>query len=134
MKILLADYDLSNRELIKNILSEKYPDVLIDEVSSGKEFLEKEETNKVDWQFIITNVSCIGITNVESEEIRDRIKHIPIIVLSPIPLLGYTKFSFLQNVAAVVVFDNIQYDLCNCIERILASEKLLEQCLYRKAS
>lgn len=116
MKVLIAEYDPAVRAAVKETILSKYINAEIEEVSSTEEFLQKEF--KSNWECIISKISCSGFLNVCSKSTAQKLTGVPLFVLTPVPVLQSTKFSFLKKFSAMILIDNLKNELSKTLEKV----------------
>ena len=105
-----------------------------DEAFTFHELLFKASKNKHQWNCIVSNVYCWGFSAIEVEQKAGRLRNIPVIITTPIPLEGYQEILSIENISTYVLTDRIRDELPSSLQRILAGEKLLNSCLNTQAA
>jgi DNA-binding NarL/FixJ family response regulator len=118
MKILLADDHDIIRRLIKKILLEEFPSVMIDEVKNGQELVASFVGGE--WDIVISDISMPKMNGLEAiKEIRKHSLTQPVLVLSSHTEEHYIQYALKAGASGYVHKYKLHEDLGDAVRKVL---------------
>ncbi|HRP54937.1 response regulator transcription factor [Agriterribacter sp.] len=124
LRILIADDHEFIRKGLKQILTEEYPDVYIEEAEDTATAVAKAFSGP--WHLVITDISMPGGGGLEAlNRIKQRLPQIPVLVLSIYPEDQFALRVLLAGASGYLNKDSAPEILIRAVKTILAGEKYL---------
>jgi two-component system invasion response regulator UvrY len=124
IRILIADDHAIMRRGIRDILLEKYPHAVIEEVADTNELLNKALSEE--WDIVITDVSMPGRSGLEAlQEIKLQMPKLPVLVLSVYPEDHYAMRVLKAGASGYLSKEMAPDELVNAVSRVLSGNKYI---------
>ena len=124
MRILIADDHHLVRIALKYILTEAYPDIILEEVDNTVALFKKAVKEK--WDLIISDLSFPGQSGLEVlKQIKTHVPKTPVLILSMHPAQEYAIRCITAGSSGYLTKDNISEELIKAVDQILSGRKYL---------
>jgi DNA-binding NarL/FixJ family response regulator len=131
MRILIADDHEIVRKGLKQILTEYYIDVLIEEVGDGE--LLTEKALEAEWDIVISDISMPRLNGLEAlRRIKEVKPNLPMLMLSIHSEDQYALRVMKAGAHGYMTKDLAQQELVNAVEKVLAGKKFISPGLAEK--
>jgi len=124
MRILIADDHHLVRIALRYILTEAYPDIVLEEVDNTVALFKKAVKEK--WDLIISDLSFPGQSGLEVlKQIKTHVPKTPVLILSMHPAQEYAIRCITAGSSGYLTKDNISEELIKAVDQILSGRKYL---------
>ena len=124
MRILIADDHHLVRIALRYILTEAYPDIVLEEVDNTVALFKKAVKEK--WDLIISDLSFPGQSGLEVlKQIKTHVPKTPVLILSMHPAQEYAIRCITAGSSGYLTKDNIYEELIKAVDQILSGRKYL---------
>ncbi len=124
MRILIADDHHLVRIALRYILTEAYPDIILEEVDNTVALFKKAVKEK--WDLIISDLSFPGQSGLEVlKQIKTHVPKTPVLILSMHPAQEYAIRCITAGSSGYLTKDNISEELIKAVDQILSGRKYL---------
>ncbi len=131
MRFLIADDHAIVRKGIRQILSDEFPNVFIDEVGNGNDLLEKVKVQKYD--IIILDISMPGKSGLDIlKQLKAQENIYPVLILSMHPEDQYAIRVLKAGASGFLSKDIAAEELVNAIKKILSGRKYITESIAEK--
>lgn len=131
IRILIADDHIVVRKGLRQILTEGFPDALIEDVSNGEELLDK--VFKENWSVVISDLSMPGKSGLEIiPQIKQSFPKLPILILSIHSEEQYALRVLRAGASGYLCKDTAPDELINAIQRVLTGKKYITPSVAEK--
>lgn len=131
IRILIADDHIVVRKGLRQILTEGFPDALIEDVSNGEELLDR--VFKENWSVVISDLSMPGKSGLEIiPQIKQSFPKLPILILSIHSEEQYALRVLRAGASGYLCKDTAPDELINAIQRVLTGKKYITPSVAEK--
>jgi len=124
MRILIADDHHLVRIALRYILTEAYPDIVLEEVDNTVALFKKAVKEK--WDLIISDLSFPGQSGLEVlKQIKTHVPKTPVLILSMHPAQEYAIRCITAGSSGYLTKDNISEELIKAVDQIMSGRKYL---------
>ena len=124
IRILLADNYTIIRKGVRQILSQAYPNVQIEELEEGEEWTEK--LHATSWDMMISDLPMPDKGGFDTLQlIRQRYPQLPVLILTLYPKESYAVRALRAGAAGFIGKDAAADELITAVARILSGKKYI---------
>ena len=124
IRILLADDYTIIRKGVRQILSQAYPNVQIEELEEGEEWTEKLHASS--WDMVISDLPMPDRGGLDTlQRIRQRYPQLPVLILTLYPQKNYAVRALKAGAAGFISKDAAADELIREVARILSGKKYM---------
>jgi len=131
LRVMITDDHPVVRKGLKEIISEGFDNVTIDECSKGYELLNKITSN--DYDIVLLDISLPDINGLEVlKEIKKKKRKIPVLVLSIYPEENYAARALKGGAHGYLTKASAPDELIDAVRKILSGKKYISQAFAEK--
>lgn len=124
IRILLADDYTIIRKGVRQILSQAYPNVQIEEIEEGEEWTEK--LHSTSWDMVISDLPMPDRGGFDTlQRISQRYPKLPVLILTLYPKENYAVRAIRAGASGFIGKDAAPAELIAAVGRILSGEKYI---------
>ena len=124
IRILLADDYTIIRKGVRQILTQAYPHVQIEEIEEGEEWTEKLSTSA--WDMVISDLPMPDRGGLDTlQRIRQSFPKLPVLILTLYPKKNYAVRALKAGAAGFLGKDAAPHELITAVGQILSGKKYI---------
>lgn len=124
IRILLADDYAIIRKGVRQILTQAYPNIQIEEIEEGEEWTEKLYASS--WDIVISDLPMPDRGGLDTlQRIRQRFPQLPVLILTLYPKKNYAVRALKAGAAGFLSKDAAPDELINAVDMILSGKKYI---------
>lgn len=124
IRILLADDYTIIRKGVRQILTQAYPNIQIEEIEEGEEWTEKLYASS--WDIVISDLPMPDRGGLDTlQRINQRFPQLPVLILTLYPEKNYAVRALKAGAAGFLSKDAAPDELINAVDMILSGKKYI---------
>ena len=124
IRILLADDYTIIRKGVRQILTQAYPNIQIEEIEEGEEWTEKLYASS--WDIVISDLPMPDRGGLDTlQRINQRFPQLPVLILTLYPKKNYAVRALKAGAAGFISKDAAPDELITAVDMILSGKKYI---------